>query len=598
MVNNMRLLLVVVGSLFFSLPSAILMMYPVAKRMTTASTAASLMVAVDLAISIDYSLFLLRRFHKEIAAGRPAQDAVLIMLQTSGRIVVVSGLTLLLCFLMMLCLPVPFIYSMGVASAMTVFSAMCVALTFTPVILLTCPKFFSSNRRWGLSSDGCCCKASARSPSVQPNEFTEQLRVTRQMSQEDRDTISEAIRAADADMIKTSKWAKFGFQLQKGAWIVVAILFIIALPIGVTSLPKFKYSVGVLPMMAANANSTNALVTLQNSFGAGSVFPTQLILVANAGLTDNEENRTRWSHDTCKELGRIAADVNNDMHGYQHEFTNKAFSGVMILDGTCQTGGLGKWNSAGHPYAATIVTISYPIDPFSPMGQQWITALRTAVNTPSARQLASWYVYGGGPVQMDAAGLTFARLPLMVSLMMCVVFVVIASAFRSVVAPLRAVFCLMWMLVLVFGAAVYIYQDGLLSFLNWKQLGQRDSGAMSWLSPAMAGAMMVGLGLDYDIFYSERVLEEWKNGYNEKEAAVRALAATANTISAAGFIMVLAFVALLVSETPVLNEIAFLLIFGVIIDCFITTKIIIPSVMFLLGRLNFWPRKQPSLAIR
>merc|ERR1719506_358450 len=179
--------------------------------------------------------------------------------------------------------------------------------------------------------------------------------------------------------------------------------------------------------------------------------------------------------------------------------------------------------------------------------------------------------------------------------MMCVVFVVIASAFRSVVAPLRAVFCLMWMLVLVFGAAVYIYQDGLLSFLNWSQLGKRDSGAMSWLSPAMAGAMMVGLGLDYDIFYSERVVEEWEHGYNEKESAVRALGATANTISAAGLIMVVAFVALLVSETPVLNEIAFLLTVSIIIDCFITTKIIIPCAMALLSRVNFWPRKQPTL---
>merc|ERR1719263_10182 len=129
---------------------------------------------------------------------------------------------------------------------------------------------------------------------------------------------------------------------------------------------------------------------------------------------------------------------------------------------------------------------------------------------------------------------------------------------------------------MTYGLAIYTYQDGLLSFLNLPQLGKRESGAMSWLSPAMAGAMLVGLGLDYDIFYSERVIEEWEHGYNEKEAAVRALGATANTISAAGCIMVVAFLALLVSTTPALNEIAFLLIISVIIDCFITTKVIIP----------------------
>merc|ERR1712025_1471069 len=97
-------------------------------------------------------------------------------------------------------------------------------------------------------------------------------------------------------------------------------------------------------------------------------------------------------------------------------------------------------------------------------------------------------------------------------------------------------------------------------------LAQRPSGGMSWLAPSTAFPMMVGLGLDYDIFYSERVLEEWMHGYSEKDSAVRALGATANTISAAGLIMALAFIALVLGATPALNEIGFMLVLGVVID--------------------------------
>merc|ERR1711884_387053 len=108
------------------------------------------------------------------------------------------------------------------------------------------------------------------------------------------------------------------------------------------------------------------------------------------------------------------------------------------------------------------------------------------------------------------------------------------------------------------------------------------------MSPSVACAVIVGLGLDYDIFYSERVLEECEHGLPEKAAAVSALSATANTISAAGAIMMIAFGSLLLSTSPVLNEIAFLLTVGVLIDCLVTTKVIIPAVTFLLGRYNFW----------
>merc|ERR1712079_97225 len=191
----------------------------------------------------------------------------------------------------------------------------------------------------------------------------------------------------------------------------------------------------------------------------------------------------------------------------------------------------------------------------------------------------------------DAAETTFGSFPVMITIMMCMVLLLLGSTVCSLVAPLRAVICLLWMLGITLGMAIFIYQDGLLGFLNWQPLGKRSTGAMSWFTPSITIPVLVGLGLDYDIFYSERVLEECERGYSEAEASRRALHATANTISAAGLIMVIAFSSLLLSAVPLLNEIALMLTIGILLDCFVTTKIVIPCVMALFGRFSFWPRK-------
>ena len=81
-----------------------------------------------------------------------------------------------------------------------------------------------------------------------------------------------------------------------------------------------------------------------------------------------------------------------------------------------------------------------------------------------------------------------------------IVAIVLGGAFGSLLVPLRAVVCICWMLIIVFGAAVLVYQDELLRGLHWPALGFAGSGANSWMAPCVAFSILVGLGLDYDIF--------------------------------------------------------------------------------------------------
>ena len=117
---QVRLLLVPLLCIVCTLAAAVLTMYPVSCSMTVSGQAPSLMLASALAMSIDYSLFLLSRFSEEVHAGHGAARAVEVMLATSGHTVAVSGSTLTLCFLGMLLMPVHTIQTMGLAAAITV----------------------------------------------------------------------------------------------------------------------------------------------------------------------------------------------------------------------------------------------------------------------------------------------------------------------------------------------------------------------------------------------------------------------------------------------------------------------------------------------
>lgn len=118
---------------------------------------------------------------------------------------------------------------------------------------------------------------------------------------------------------------------------------------------------------------------------------------------------------------------------------------------------------------------------------------------PSALvQVGSMVLSGIGPEQMDGAAHTFASFPLMILVTLLIVTVVIGAAFRSVLVPIRAVVCIVWMLAIVFGAALFIYQKGALKWLGITAFSP-DGDALFWMSPCIAFSIVVGLGLDYDV---------------------------------------------------------------------------------------------------
>lgn len=141
--RSVRLLIIPVLCIAVSILTSFSLVLPIALSTMMVSFTPSLMMSTTIAMSIDYSLFLLSRFREELLALRPAELAIEYMISTSGHTVLVSGITISLCFAGLAFFNVAMLSIPGICTAIAIAIAVLVNLTLTPVILLTFPRFFS-----------------------------------------------------------------------------------------------------------------------------------------------------------------------------------------------------------------------------------------------------------------------------------------------------------------------------------------------------------------------------------------------------------------------------------------------------------------------
>src|SRR5215218_3947420 len=100
--------------------------------------------------------------------------------------------------------------------------------------------------------------------------------------------------------------------------------------------------------------------------------------------------------------------------------------------------------------------------------------------------------------------------------------------------------------------------------------------------------MVFGLLMDYEVFLVSRMREEWDNGRSNEEAVSHGLASTGRIVTAAGLIMFAAFMGFVAGSIVGLQQFGFGLAAAIIIDVTIIRALLVPSVMKLFGRWNWW----------
>ncbi len=239
------------------------------------------------------------------------------------------------------------------------------------------------------------------------------------------------------------------------------------------------------------------------------------------------------------------------------------------------------------PPSATVavLTVVSRTAPQSVATTQLIDRIRDqAIPTAERGTTLRAYVGGQTAVFQDFADVLAGKLPLFLTVVILLGFLLLVVAFRSLVIPLTAALMNVLAAGAAFGVVVAVFQWGWGS----NAIGLGAPGPIESFLPVMLIAILFGLSMDYQVFLVSRIREEWQRS-RDTTAAVRAgQAATGRVITAAAAIMVLVFCAFVLEGRRPIGEFGLGLACAILIDALVLRTVLVPAVMQLLGRWNWW----------
>jgi len=228
-----------------------------------------------------------------------------------------------------------------------------------------------------------------------------------------------------------------------------------------------------------------------------------------------------------------------------------------------------------------------------------IKHLRSTV-IPAAEQGSGLRVLVGGATAIfdDFAAIISAKLPLFIGVIVGLGFLLLLVAFRNLLVPATAAVMNLLAAGASFGVVVAFFQWG------WgaDRLGLGRPGPVEAFLPVIMLAVLFGLSMDYQVFLVSRMHEEWVHTHDNRHSVILGQATTGRVITAAAAIMISVFAAFVFGGQRVIAEFGIGLAAAVFLDAFVLRTVLVPSVMHLFGRANWWlpravDRRMPHLSV-
>ncbi|HWB65451.1 MAG TPA: MMPL family transporter [Mycobacteriales bacterium] len=222
-------------------------------------------------------------------------------------------------------------------------------------------------------------------------------------------------------------------------------------------------------------------------------------------------------------------------------------------------------------------------------GHTTIGRIRAAVaHTPAVLGVA-----GAGPSTIDAVHAIYGKFPLMLALIAIVTFLLLARALRSIALAVKAVLLNLLSVGAAYGVLVMVWQWGWGSDAVW---GVSSTGAVTFWVPVFVFAFLFGLSMDYEVFILTRIREEYDRTGSTARATVEGVARTGRLVTSAACILAFAFLAMSTGPQTDIKILATGLGAGILVDAFIVRTLVVPALVAVLGRWNWWlPAKAARL---
>jgi RND superfamily putative drug exporter len=197
---------------------------------------------------------------------------------------------------------------------------------------------------------------------------------------------------------------------------------------------------------------------------------------------------------------------------------------------------------------------------------------------------AEYAVGGFVAADVDYAAHVKAKLPIVIGFVLLLTFFVMAWTFRSLVVAVTAIGLNLLSAGASYGLVTLVFQG------SWAErlLDFRSMGAVvSWL-PLFLFVVLFGLSMDYHVFVVSRIREATRRGMSTKDAVAHGITTSAGTVTSAAFVMVAVFSIFATLSTIDMKQLGVGLAAAILLDATIIRAVVLPSVMTLLGKANWW----------
>ncbi|PRX98791.1 MMPL family transporter [Allonocardiopsis opalescens] len=192
---------------------------------------------------------------------------------------------------------------------------------------------------------------------------------------------------------------------------------------------------------------------------------------------------------------------------------------------------------------------------------------------------------GGSPANLtDYRDSVVERLPLLLGVILALTFVILFLLSGSLLIPLKATVLNLLSLAAMFGALVWVFQEGNLAGL----IGFTPTGTLESSIPILMFCIAYGLSMDYEVFMLARIKEEYDRTGDNTASVALGLQRSGPLISAAAAILAVSFAAYATSDVMYLQMMGLGLALAILVDATVIRAVLVPAFMRLAGRANWW----------
>lgn len=499
----------------------------------------TVMLAIMLGAGCDYAIFIMARYREERIKGKNREEGLHEAVTWAGESIATSGAAVMIGFGALSVGSFAMMQTMGLAIALGIGVAILVSLTFIPslIMLLGNKIFWPSNKKW--------------KKAYQDNNNNNKKN----------------------KMCYFEKSARFSIKHAKAIVLAALLISIPTTYVVLTTDLSYDFIAGM-----PETESVHGLNVLTDGFGGGRIQPTEIIVEMDGEIYSDT---TGLSISHLDSIERLCENISNLDNIQDVSSPTRPFGGQGIdyhnAAQMAQYEMVIREKIGETDNSIALITVILHEEPFAPQSINSISQLRdTAGNQITLDTNIENVLVGGTTASMyDIKLMLDTDFQMMMFIVIIGMFVLLLLVLGSVLIPIRLILTILLSISWTLALAIIIFQH----FMGIPML---------WMMPMILFVMAMGLGMDYDIFLTTRIREEVVKGKSDEEAIVEAVTRTGPIITILGVVMATAFGTMMLSSLGLLQLFGFGLAVVVLIDATIVRIYIVPAIMMLAKKWNWW----------